>query len=271
MPELPEVETTRRGVEPHVVGTRIVGMDVYDGRLRWPVPASLSRTLTGHAVEKLERRSKYLLFGLDSGTLLVHLGMTGSLRIHHQAPERGPHDHIDLRFDNGIILRYRDPRRFGCFVWLGAQPMAHPLLSRLGPEPFSDQFNAGYLRGALHSRRCAIKLALMNNEVVVGVGNIYANEALFRAGLRPSRGAHRVSLPRLERLVGAVRETLQDAILAGGSTLRDFVDSRGEPGYFQLQYFVYGRAGEACRVCATPVRVLRQGNRSSFYCPSCQT
>ena len=271
MPELPEVETTRRGVAPHVIGREITRVDVYDSRLRWPVPASLPDVLTGQTVDSLQRRSKYLLFQLSRGTLLIHLGMTGSLRIYRDPPPRKTHDHLDLRFDPDVTLRYRDPRRFGAVLWLGATPLSHPLLAKLGPEPFSRQFDAAYLHSITRPRRCAIKLALMNNELVVGVGNIYANEALFRAGIRPTRAANRVSRTRLESLVQAVRDTLEEAIAAGGSTLRDYVDSAGEPGYFQLNYFVYGRAGQPCRICATPIRMLRQGARATFFCPHCQT
>jgi formamidopyrimidine-DNA glycosylase len=240
--------------------------------LRWPVPEDLKILLPGQTVEGLDRRSKYLLFRLSRGTLLVHLGMTGSLRIFSStAPDRGTHDHVDLRFAGGLTLRYRDPRRFGAVLWLGDNAKIHPLLARLGPEPFSEDFTAGYLRDALANRRAAIKLALMDNGVVVGVGNIYASEALFRAGIRPTRPANRISLARLARLVESVRETLDEAIAAGGSTLRDYVDSRGEPGYFQLNYYTYGREGEACRVCGTPVRMRRLGGRASFFCPNCQT
>lgn len=270
MPELPEVETTRRGIAPHLLGARITGLDIYDRRLRWPVPSNLQDTLPGQTVETVERRSKYLLFGLSQGTLLIHFGMTGSLRIFTEAPPRKLHDHLDLRFAHGLTLRYHDPRRFGAVLWLGQTPERHPLLAKLGPEPFSEAFSTTYLYALTRNRRCAIKLALMNNEIVVGVGNIYANEALFRAGIRPTLATHRLSRARLARLVTAVRETLQEAIAAGGSTLRDYVDSRGKPGYFQLNYFVYGKEGEACRVCATPIQSLRQGGRASFFCPTCQ-
>jgi formamidopyrimidine-DNA glycosylase len=270
MPELPEVETTRRGIAPHVTGRRIVKIDVYDRRLRWPVPADLEKRLRGATIDRVERRSKYLLFRMGEGTLLVHLGMTGTLRILHDAPPRAPHDHVDIALDDGTLLRYRDPRRFGAMLWLASTPASHPLLAALGPEPFDDAFDADYLWRTTRNRRAAIKLVLMDNHVVTGVGNIYANEALFRAGLRPSTPAHRLSRPRLARLVDAVRAVLTAAIAKGGSTLRDYVGSDGESGYFQLEYFVYGRAGEACRVCGRAIRQTRIGQRSSFHCVACQ-
>lgn len=271
MPELPEVETTRRGVAPHVVGRRIARLAVYDSRLRWPVPSDLGRRLIGRTVDGVDRRSKYLLFRLGTDTLLVHLGMTGSLRVFREAPARRPHDHVDIVLDDGTVLRYNDPRRFGALLWVPAPAEAHPLLASLGPEPFDAAFDADYLWRGTRTRTAAIKLALMDNGLVVGVGNIYANESLFRAGIRPTRPARRVSRARLASLVDAVRAVLAEAIAKGGSTLRDYVDARGEPGYFQLDYFVYGRDGEPCRVCGTPIRMRRIGARASFYCPRCQT
>jgi formamidopyrimidine-DNA glycosylase len=270
MPELPEVETTRRGVSPRIVGRRVAELHVYDPRLRWQVPADLPERLRGRTIDKLERRSKYLLFRIGNDTLLVHLGMTGSLRVFDQAPARRPHDHIDLVFDDGTTLRYRDPRRFGAMLWVGGPVEAHPLLRNLGPEPFDAVFDANHVWRATRGRRIAIKLALMDNHLVVGVGNIYASESLFRAGIRPGIAAHRLSRARAGRLVDSVRHVLTDAIAKGGSTLRDYVDSRGEPGYVQLGYFVYGRAGEPCRVCGAAIRVTRHGQRASYYCPRCQ-
>ena len=270
MPELPEVETTRRGVEPQVAGRKIHALRVYDRRLRWPVPGDLNRHLVGRTVDRVDRRSKYLLFRLGADTLLIHLGMTGSLRVFKKLPPRRPHDHVDLAFDGGVHLRYNDPRRFGAILWLpGSEPL-HPLLARLGPEPFDPAFDAHYFWRETRRRTAAIKLALMDNHLVVGVGNIYANEALFRAGIRPTVAAHRLSRPRLARLVEVVRAVLAEAIAKGGSTLRDYVDASGEPGYFQLDYFVYGREGAPCRVCRAPIRHKRLGGRASFYCPMCQ-
>ena len=269
MPELPEVETTRRGVAPHVVGRRITRLVIYDGRLRWPVPATIRKNVENHRIDAVDRRSKYLLFRIGAGSLLIHLGMTGSLRLFTHAPARRPHDHIDIELDDGTLLRYHDPRRFGAMLWVPDEAR-HPLLARLGPEPFEDGFSADYLFGKTRGRRASIKVTLMDNHVVVGVGNIYANEALFRAGIRPSSAAGRISRPRIARLVAAVRDVLTEAIAKGGSTLRDFVDSSGEPGTFQLDYFVYQREGLPCRVCGTPIRAARLGQRSSFYCPRCQ-
>ncbi|HTS22923.1 MAG TPA: bifunctional DNA-formamidopyrimidine glycosylase/DNA-(apurinic or apyrimidinic site) lyase [Casimicrobiaceae bacterium] len=270
MPELPEVETTRRGVAPHVERQKVTAVRIYDRRLRWPVPRDLPRRLVGRRIDRVDRRSKYLLFRLGEDTLLVHMGMTGSLRVFTRLPPRQTHDHIDLEFANGVVLRYRDPRRFGAVLWSpGGQP-EHPLLARLGVEPFSPGFDGEYLHHAARGRRVAIKLLLMDSHIVVGVGNIYANESLFRAGIRPDRPANRIAPLRLARLADAVRETLTEAIAKGGSSLRDYVDSRGEPGYFQLDYYVYGRAGEPCRVCGAPIRMRRLGGRATYYCVSCQ-
>jgi formamidopyrimidine-DNA glycosylase len=238
--------------------------------LRWPVPGSIAARVRGRRIEGVDRRSKYLLFRIGEGTLLVHLGMTGSLRFLDVAPARRTHDHVDLVLDNGSRLRYHDPRRFGAMLWLPPPAEAHPLLARLGPEPFDAACDAAYLWRATRRRAAAIKVVLMDNHLVTGVGNIYANESLFRAGIRPTTPANRLSKPRLGRLVGEVRATLTDAIAKGGSTLRDYVDSRGEPGYFQLDYFVYGRNGLPCRVCGAVIRQLRQGSRATNYCPRCQ-
>ena len=270
MPELPEVETTRRGLVPHVLGKRVETVKLYDRKLRWPVPANLPNDAAGRVIDRVDRRSKYLLFRLGTDTLLVHLGMTGSLRIFTHPPERRAHDHVDIVLEGGVTLRYHDPRRFGAMLWVPGSADDHPLLARLGPEPFDPAFDAAYLWAATRRRSAAIKLALMDNHLVVGVGNIYANESLFRAGIRPTVPARRLSRPRLARLVAEVRATLSDAIAKGGSTLRDYVDSHGEPGYFQLDYFVYGREGLPCRVCGTPIRMLRLGGRASSYCPHCQ-
>lgn len=270
MPELPEVETTRRGVAPHVERQKVTAVRIYDRRLRWPVPPDLALRLVGRRVDRVDRRSKYLLFRIGADTLLIHLGMTGSLRIFTQAPPKQAHDHVDLEFANGIVLRYRDPRRFGAMLWSDGAAAEHRLLARLGVEPFAREFDADYLYRATRGRRAAIKLVLMDSHVVVGVGNIYANESLFRAGIRPDRVARRIARNRLGRLAAAVRETLTEAIAKGGSTLRDYVDSRGEPGYFQLDYYVYGRKGEPCRICASPIRMRRLGGRATYYCIRCQ-
>ncbi len=282
MPELPEVETTRRGITPHAIGRTVVAVEVHDARLRWPIPLDLPSKLSGRTLVRLDRRSKYLLFRFEglanhqsdrSGALLVHLGMTGSLRWYSDAaavPQRRLHDHVDLRFDNGALLRYHDPRRFGAILWVDDPVDEHRLLAALGPEPFEPGFNPAALQAKLRPRSAAIKVALMDNHVVVGVGNIYANEALFHAGIHPARAANRISLHRLGSLVDAVRSTLSAAIAKGGSTLRDYLDSDGVPGYFQLDYQVYGRAGLPCRRCATTLKAIRQGGRATTYCPRCQ-
>jgi formamidopyrimidine-DNA glycosylase len=270
MPELPEVETTRRGLLPRVVGKRVAGVSVHDRRLRWPVPRDLARLVSGLRVESLERRAKYLLFNLGRGTLIVHLGMSGSLRLLPAGTPRQKHDHFDLLLEDGWLARLRDPRRFGAVLWQPGDPRRHALLADLGPEPLERDFDGAALHRATRRRGAAIKQVIMDSHVVVGVGNIYASEALYRAGIRPTTPARRLSLGRCERLAQAIRETLQEAIEAGGSTLRDFLGSDGNPGYFQQNYFVYDRAGEPCRRCGTTVRALRQGSRSTYYCPRCQ-
>jgi formamidopyrimidine-DNA glycosylase len=270
MPELPEVETTRRGIAAVAIGRRVVAVHIYDRRLRWPVPRAVEKNLVGRTIDALERRSKYLLFRVGPDTLLVHLGMTGSLRGFTRVPPREKHDHFDIVLDSGITLRYRDPRRFGALLWLRPPADAHPLLASLGREPFDPACDVAYLWAATRRRKAAIKLALMDNGLIVGVGNIYANESLFRAGIRPTIAAYRLSRSRCARLLEAVRQTLEDAIAKGGSTLRDYVDSRGEPGQFQSDYYVYGREGCPCRVCGTAIKSIRQGGRATSYCPHCQ-
>lgn len=269
MPELPEVETTRRGIEPHVRGRTIRLLEVREPRLRWPIPDALPAALPGRRIEAVNRRGKYLLLNAGDGTLIVHLGMSGALRFHPLAPPPGRHDHYDLYFEHGGCLRFTDPRRFGSLHFSTA-PLEHPLLASLGPEPLDEAFSADYLAAMCRGRRVAIKAHLMNARVVVGVGNIYANEALFRAGIHPLRAAGRISRARLGALVEAVRDVLSDAIERGGTTLRDFVGGDGQPGYFQLDLDVYGREGEPCRRCAGPVRAVVLGQRATYYCPACQ-
>jgi formamidopyrimidine-DNA glycosylase len=273
MPELPEVETTRRGLAPHVVGQTIRAVVVRNPALRWPVPGDLDARLRGGTISGIDRRGKYLLLRIEGrtpGWLMVHLGMSGSLRVVHAESAPGPHDHFDLALADGHALRLRDPRRFGAVLWVEGDPARHPLLAHLGVEPLSDAFSGDFLYRQTRARNAAIKLVLMDAHLVVGVGNIYANEALFEAGINPKLPARRLGPERCARLVAAVRHTLRRAIKAGGSSLRDFVGADGEPGYFQQQYFVYGRAGEACRRCGGPIRQIRQGQRSTFYCPRCQ-
>jgi formamidopyrimidine-DNA glycosylase len=271
MPELPEVETTRRGLLSVVLGRRITAMTIYDRRLRWPVPRDLPDGVLGARVVALDRRSKYLLLGLDRGTLIVHFGMTGSLTAWQRAPARRAHDHVDWRLDDGTTLRYHDPRRFGAVLWTTEPPGRHPLLRDLGPEPLEPGFDGERLWRAARGRDVAIKAFLMDSHVVVGVGNIYANEALYRAGIRPTLRARRVSRERMAHLATAVQEVLRDAIASGGSTLRDYVNGQGEPGSFQFTHYVYGRQGEPCRRCGVPIRARYLGQRNTFYCPRCQT
>ena len=271
MPELPEVETTRRGIEPHVAGAVVREVIIRRMDLRMPVSASLPE-IAGLEILGVRRRSKYLLLDLRDGTsVLIHLGMSGSLRVVDPAAEWKKHDHIGITLAGGLQLRYHDPRRFGMVLHLQeSDPLDHPLLRSLGPEPLGDGFTAAYLKGMCAKRGVAIKLVLMDAKVVVGVGNIYASEALFRAGIRPRTRAGSLSVRRLETLVGCVREVLTDAIREGGTTLRDFLHSGGEPGYFARRLFVYDRKGDPCRRCGTVVRHEVLGQRSTYWCPGCQ-
>jgi formamidopyrimidine-DNA glycosylase len=270
LPELPEVETTRRGLAPHVRRRRIAALNVYDRRLRWPVARGLARKVAGQRIERVGRRAKYLLLGLESGTLLLHLGMSGNLRAVPADTPRLKHDHFDLLLDSGLAVRFNDPRRFGSLVYTEGEPGKHPLLARLGPEPFTAAFNAQYLFRITRRRRVAIKQLLMNSNLVVGVGNIYASEALFRARLRPQRQARTLSRADAARLVRGIRAVLRQAIRAGGTTLRDYLGADGAPGYFRQRLYVYERRGKPCRRCGTPVRGFVQGQRSTYYCRSCQ-
>ena len=270
MPELPEVETTRRGLEPLVRGATVGSVVVRNRAMRQPVPRDLARLLTGRRIDALERRGKYLLFRAGDGTLIVHLGMSGRLWV--VTPETAPamHDHFDLALTNGHVVRLRDPRRFGLVLWQRGDPLAHKLLRDIGPEPFSDAFNADWLYRETRSRSGAIKNAIMDSHLVAGVGNIYASEALFRAGINPKLPARRLGPARCAALVETIRTTLADAIAAGGSSLRDYVNSKGEAGYFQNNFSVYDRAGQPCLTCGTLIRSFVLGQRSTFYCPRCQ-
>jgi len=270
MPELPEVETTRRGVEPYVVGRRIVALEVREPRLRWRIPDDLPEQLAGQEVRSAGRRAKYLLLELTDGTLLLHLGMSGSLRVLPVASPRVAHDHLDLVLDSGLALRLNDPRRFGSLHYTTGDPQAHPLLKKLAPEPFDARFDAEYLWRITRRRRIAIKQLIMNSHLVVGVGNIYANEALYRARIRPRRQARSLTLQEARRLVRAIRTVLELAIRVGGTTLRDYVGADGAPGYFRQRLYVYERTGKPCRNCRTPIRAATQGQRSTYYCPRCQ-
>lgn len=269
MPELPEVETVRRGLAPCLVGHRLLGARVREGRLRWPVPETLDALVKDRRIERLGRRGKYLILTLDRGHLILHLGMSGSLRMTAPETPPGKHDHLDLLLDDAHLLRYRDPRRFGAVLWSDA-PERHPLIADLGVEPLDAGFDGDWLYRASRNVRAPVKSWLMNAHIVVGIGNIYANESLFHAGIHPLLPAGRLTRPRCQRLAEAVRTTLARAIEAGGSSLRDFVDGHGMPGYFQQTYYVYGRAGEACRQCGGRVRSTRLGNRTTSFCPVCQ-
>ena len=270
MPELPEVETTRRGLLPHLVGRRIRDVVVRNANLRWPVPRDLDRRLRGEQVVAIRRRGKYLLFDCSSGHLLVHLGMSGRLTLVPDDLPARKHDHVDVRLEGRQALRLTDPRRFGAMLWLKAPAESHALLRGLGMEPLEAAFTGEALARKAKGRRVAVKQFVMNGRIVTGVGNIYASEALFHAGIHPSRSAGRISRPRWDRLAASIRATLESALAAGGSTLRNFASAEGRPGHFQYDFAVYDREGKRCRVCATPIRALRQGQRSTFYCPTCQ-
>nr|WP_297459677.1 bifunctional DNA-formamidopyrimidine glycosylase/DNA-(apurinic or apyrimidinic site) lyase [uncultured Halomonas sp.] len=271
MPELPEVETTRRGIAPYIEGREIREVIVRERRLRTPVPDDLIDTLIGRRVGELGRRAKYLLIPVGERSLIWHLGMSGSLRIARIGDLPKKHDHVDVVLDSGAILRYHDPRRFGFVDWLQGSVFEDARLTRLGPEPLSPDFDGERLYVLSRGRRLAVKPFLMDNAVVVGVGNIYASEALYLAGIDPRRAAGRISRERYERLAAAVREVLAAAIAQGGTTLRDFVSGTGEPGYFAQRLNVYGRAGQACRRCGGELRLITLGQRASVYCAHCQT
>ena len=272
MPELPEVETTRRGIAPHARRRRILELAVYEPRLRWPVAGDLPRRVAGLRIEHVRRRAKYLLIGLEGGaTLLVHLGMSGNLGAVPATTARLKHDHFDLLLDSGMALRFNDPRRFGSLLYAAGNPNLHPLLKDLAPEPLSAAFDGEYLWRVTRGRRVSIKALVMNSHLVVGVGNIYASEALFRARIRPQRKAHSLSRPESARLARAIRTVLKLAIKAGGTTLRDYRGADGAPGYFRQRLYVYERKGRPCRRCRAPIRGFTQGQRSTYYCPNCQS
>ena len=270
MPELPEVETSRRGIEPHITGSEILKVTIRNRSLRWPVSKSVDRNLTDNHVTSVERRAKYLLINTPTGSAILHLGMSGSVFIVNHGTAAGVHDHVDIDFANGKTLRFRDPRRFGSLHW-SRDPLSHKLLKSLGPEPLGDEFDAEYLWQASRGRRVSVKQFIMNANVVVGVGNIYASEALFLASINPRTAAGRISETRYATLVAAIKDVLGKAIRAGGTTLRDFYGGDGEAGYFQQQLEAYGREGEPCRRCDSPITAITQGQRSTYYCKRCQT
>lgn len=269
MPELPEVETTRRGIEPHILGKKILGVELRERKLRWPVPEQLPSLLLNKKVLSVKRRAKYLLIEFTNGTLMIHLGMSGSLRIVSSKAPVQKHDHVDFRLQGGHALRFRDPRKFGSILWVQDE-LLHPLLCNLGPEPLADEFTGDVLFSMSRKRKSAVKTFIMDGHVVVGVGNIYANEALFRAGIRPTCAAGKVSLVKYQSLVTCIKDILAQAIQAGGTTLRDFSGSDGEPGYFKQALAVYGRKGLPCVECGTLLKEIRLGQRSTVYCTKCQ-
>ncbi len=269
MPELPEVEVTRLGLLPHLLGKQIQALILRRHDLRWPIPQQLPEQLAQQHIESLERRAKYLLLATSHGSALIHLGMTGTLRILEVPGKPGLHDHWDLQLKGGTVLRYSDPRRFGCLLWQ-ARGQVHPLLAKLGPEPLSEAFTGELLWQRSRQRKVAVKIFLMNQSNVVGVGNIYASEALYAAGIDPARAAGKISRVDYARLAVAVKDTLHQAIRRGGTTLRDFHQPDGQPGYFYQELSVYGRQGQACRHCGTSIRQRQLGQRASYYCPHCQ-
>ncbi|RRJ82673.1 bifunctional DNA-formamidopyrimidine glycosylase/DNA-(apurinic or apyrimidinic site) lyase [Aestuariirhabdus litorea] len=270
MPELPEVETTRRGIAPYLEGAEVEAFEVREPRLRWPVEAAIAGRIQGQRVERVERRGKYLLVQFAEGTLLIHLGMSGSLRVLMRDTPPGKHDHVDICLKDGHRIRFCDPRRFGAMVWTESPASQHRLLASLGPEPLGSEFDGDYLYRRSRGRRSPIKSWLMDSHVVVGVGNIYANEALFQAGIDPRRAAGRVSRQRMRLLATAVREVLASAIEQGGTTLRDFVGGDGKPGYFSQQLHVYGRGGQPCTRCGEALVGVQLAQRSTVYCRYCQ-
>lgn len=269
MPELPEVEVTRLGISPHILNKKITHIAIHRPKLRWDIPQSLLQ-LKGLSFTKVTRRAKYLLLDSTAGTAIVHLGMSGTLRVLSQSAERKKHDHVEVFFEDGSCLRYNDPRRFGAWLWSELPPAAHPLLEKLGPEPLLDDFHADYLQQALAQRKKAIKLCLMDNHVVVGVGNIYANEALFLSGIHPKREARTLTKSEIERLVVQIKVILGKAIEQGGTTLKDFSQADGQPGYFTQQLWVYGRGNENCRQCGSILEEIKLGQRTTVFCSVCQ-
>jgi formamidopyrimidine-DNA glycosylase len=270
MPELPEVETARRGITPHLKGKRVKTVTIRNRSLRWPIPAALLKELPGQRIESVDRRGKYLLLRTKAGTALLHLGMSGSLRVLPKDTPPQKHDHVDLVMETGQALRLRDPRRFGALLWTHGDPEKHKLLKDLGPEPLSKEFDGDFLFEASRDRKVAVKQFIMDSKIVVGVGNIYASESLFLAGIRPQRAAGRVSRKEYAALVRAIKKVLTASIKAGGTTLRDFAREDGEPGYFAQRLRVYGRDGEKCYRCGGTVVAKATGQRMTYWCPDCQ-
>ncbi len=272
MPELPEVETTKSGIAPYIENQTITNVIVRQHQLRWKIPEDFVQTLMGQTIVSVKRRAKYLLIETQTGVLLIHLGMSGSLRIYFpdNVTTAKKHDHVEWHFANGTVMRYHDPRRFGAVLWFAGASEFHPLLEKLGPEPLSTDFDGHYLHQKISTQKRKIKVALMDNAVVVGVGNIYANEALFMSGILPDTACHDLDINQCTILANNIKTVLTAAIAAGGSTLRDFVNSDGTSGYFQQQYHVYGRDNLHCHACKTLIQKQKIAGRSSFYCPNCQ-
>lgn len=270
MPELPEVETTLRGIEPHISGQLITDVIIRNKSLRWPIPATIKKHLPGQKLNQLKRRGKYLLLFTDIGTAILHLGMSGSLRINTTNVAAEKHDHVDIIFSNGKVLRYRDPRRFGCLLWTSKPVEQHRLISIMGPEPFDEQFTGDYIFAKSRKRQCNIKSFIMDGKNVTGVGNIYASEALFLAGISPGRQAGKVSKVRFQLLAAAIKKILTEAIEQGGTTLKDFTREDGQPGYFKQSLAVYDRAGQNCLKCDSTIKQKILNQRSTYYCSQCQ-
>jgi len=269
VPELPEVETTLKGIEPFLLGYDIESTVVRNSSLRWPVPVQVHQ-LQDQNVQNVSRRGKYIIVHFENGALLIHLGMSGNLRVVESGVPVQKHDHVDFLVNSGKIIRYNDPRRFGCVLWTDNW-QAHKLIQGLGLEPLTEVFTGSYLHNRAKGKKTTIKQFIMNSKLVVGVGNIYANEALFLAGIHPGRAASSISLKRMKILVACIKQVLSDAIEQGGTTLKDFVGSDGKPGYFKQQLHVYGRAGESCKKCKETLQEVRQNNRSSVFCSHCQS
>ncbi len=270
MPELPEVETTRRGIIKPLKSQQFTKVIIRQHQLRWPIPKKLPQLLCEHRLENIKRRGKYLLFEIETGHMLLHLGMSGRLHVLENPPPAAKHDHVDFIFANNFCLRYTDPRRFGSILWTAEDVKQHRLLKNLGPEPLHQEFNSDYLYAKTQHKKVAIKALLMNSQIVVGVGNIYANEALFLAGIKPQLKAGKISRQRLDKLVEAIKQILKAAIKAGGTTLKDFRQSSGKPGYFKQALQVYARKDQACPNCQRPIKQIILNQRTSYYCSHCQ-
>ena len=272
MPELPEVETTKKGIQPYLANTTITGVIIRQFSLRWPIANDLADVLTNQIINRVSRRAKYLLIEFDKGTLMIHLGMSGSLRILDKLGQGilGKHDHIDIELSNGYILRYNDPRRFGSVLWTSDPISQHKLIAHLGPEPLLKEFNAEYLQRQAQLKRCSVKTLIMNGKVVVGVGNIYANESLFLANIHPRTPAQSMSISQSVKLTEQIKSVLGRAIKSGGTTLKDFTNSDGKPGYFAQHLNIYGRKGEDCFICKSRIQHYKESQRATYYCPLCQ-